>query len=431
VQVLHAFSKARLQRNRKHMIKQLGKLISLACLILAACAPSQSSISDTGLPSPTSTPIGQLPNPNPGSAGQGQPTNTPPPDLTGHPLPAFSDWRVAYIGVDGRLHAVSLNGKVDVMGQGIPIQGMNNTGMWTAGTSPDGKHLAYFSPATLSIISVASGNLQAYNLRLGDSPVWWSPDQRYLALDGGGDIYSVNVANGASLVEPTNTNSPPAFRGPFGWLDTTHVAVSPMSGTSATTTTLKSLDVTSGALHTITTIAGNSEGNGFTVEPGGRYTLYVLMGIKNSATNPIVDLINNTSGAVTSLPHIASVLNAGDGLTQILWRPGYSQAIAGTGFPQNGDLKYTLIDVANDTATPLKLPGFPEAWSPDGGTLVVETGGQASDANGLGYNDVGVVGSGPYTLSALFMNAQGGVSAPVTLTTQAMDVPVLGFVRTA
>ncbi len=29
------------------------------------------------------------------------------------------------------------------------------------------------------------------------------------------------------------------------------------------------------------------------------------------------------------------------------------------------------------------------------------------------------------------MNAQGGVSAPITLTTQAMDIPVLGFVRTA
>lgn len=82
-----------------------------------------------------------------------------------------------------------------------------------------------------------------------------------------------------------------------------------------------------------------------------------------------------------------------------------------------------------DTVTPLHLPGFPEAWSPNGETLVVATGDQFSNVNGIGFANVGVVGSGPYTLSALYMNTQGGLSAPVTLTTQAMDIPVLGFVH--
>jgi hypothetical protein len=199
---------------------------------------------------------------------------------------------------------------------------------------------------------------------------------------------------------------------------------------SATTTILQSLDVTSGALRTIATIPLNSGGNGFMVEPSGRSTLFTALGIQNNAPNPTAELINNTTGSVTQLPQIARALSAGDGLTQVLWRPGYPQAIAATGFPQNGDLTYTLIDVAHDRVTPLKLPGFPEAWSPDGETLIVATGSQTSNANGIGYTNIGVVGGGPYTLSAITVDAQGGVSTPVTLTTQAMHIPVLGFVRT-
>lgn len=406
-------------------------LLSLVCLIVAACAPSlSSSVSNTdGFPTPTFTPYGQLPNPHPNMTGD--PTNTPPPDLTGHPLPAFSDWRVAYISMDGRLHAVSVDGKVDVAGQGLPIYGVNNTGVWTASTSPDGRHLAYFSPAILSIVDVVSGTLQTYNVHLGDSLISWSPDQRFVSLDSGGSVYAVSIASGATFVEPPITSAPPAFVGPFSWLDPTHVAVSSMPGASVTATRLQSLDVTSGTLRTIATIPVNSGGNGFTVEPGGRYTLFTALGIQNNAPNPIVDLISNTTGSVTQLPQIAAALNAGDGLTQILWRPGYAQAIAATGFPQSSDLKYTLIDVAHDSATLLKLPGFPEAWSPDGGTLVVATGDQTSNANGIGYTNVGVVGGGPYTLSALSVSAQGSVSVSVTLTTQAVDVPVLGFVHSS
>ncbi len=342
----------------------LGALLSLLCLLLTACASTSSTVI-TGPPNPTATPIGQLPNPNPGNSGQGQPTNTPPPDLTGHPLPAFSDWRVAYIGADGRLHAVSVNGKADVVGQGLPIQAMNELGVWAAGTSPDGKHLAYFGDTYLTIANVISGTQRTYHVVIGESTVAWSPDQGYLALENDGYTISVSVADGSTMVEPpTKPGLPPGdfgprlFRGPFGWLDATHVAVSPDAGTSATTTILQSLDVTSGAVHTIATIPGNSEGNGFTVEPGGRYTLYF-----------IDDVINNATGAVTPLPHLGSIERTSGGLTQTLWRPNSAQAIIAAHFPQNGGLKYYLIDVAHDTATPLNLPGFPVAWSPDGGTL--------------------------------------------------------------
>lgn len=133
---------------------------------------------------------------------------------------------------------------------------------------------------------------------------------------------------------------------------------------------------------------------------------------------------------MTPLPYLRSLLPA-SGFTQVLWRPGTHQAIAATGIPENGDLRYYLIDVRQDSATPLNLPGCPEAWSPDGGTLVVATGSRLDMANALGFNDVGVVGSDPFTLTALTMDGQGHVQSSVKLTTQATTIPLLGFVRTA
>lgn len=110
MQVIHLLTRPRPQWGcgcRAKRLRALAvSLLALTCLALVACAPSQPSASDTSelFPTPTFTPYGQLPNPHPNMVGD--PTNTPPPDLTGHPLPAFSDWRVAYIGMDGRLHAV-------------------------------------------------------------------------------------------------------------------------------------------------------------------------------------------------------------------------------------------------------------------------------------------------------------------------------------
>ncbi|HEX6541938.1 MAG TPA: hypothetical protein VF040_09310 [Ktedonobacterales bacterium] len=102
-----------------------------------------------------------------------------------------------------------------------------------------------------------------------------------------------------------------------------------------------------------------------------------------------------------------------------------------TGFPQTQDLQYFLIDALRDTATPIPLPGFPEAWSPDGSTLVVSNGPEALDLDGVGWQDVGEVGAGPFTLTAVRIGANGSVSPGVILTTHAMNIPTLGFVHTA
>jgi hypothetical protein len=82
-----------------------------------------------------------------------------------------------------------------------------------------------------------------------------------------------------------------------------------------------------------------------------------------------------------------------------------------------------------DTATPISLSGFPEAWSPGGSILVVATGSQASNANGIGWENVGEIGAGPITLKAVRISVSGAVSAPVTLTSHTMNIPTLAFVH--
>jgi hypothetical protein len=63
--------------------------------------------------------------------------------------------------------------------------------------------------------------------------------------------------------------------------------------------------------------------------------------------------------------------------------------------------------------------------------LVVATSGAGISEESPGWNDVGIVGAGPFTLIAVRIGPGGGVSSRVTLTTHAMDLPLLGFVRTA
>jgi hypothetical protein len=194
--------------------------------------------------------------------------------------------------------------------------------------------------------------------------------------------------------------------------------------------TLESLDITTNQLRPIATLQAMDLTARFTVLPGGQWTLFTNAQYQNQSYTPQVALINNITGTVTPLHHLTSLLPP-RGFNSILWRPNSTQAIIDAGFPQTGDDRYLLIDALRDTATPVSLPGFPEAWSPDGSTLVVASGSPASNAAGIGWKNVGEVGAGPFTLTAVRIGANGSTSAPVTLTTHAMNIPTLGFVHTA
>lgn len=417
----------------------------LLALILVACdQPGGKSVVSI----PTATTASKWQGGNPGN---GVPTVTPPASLSPRPLPAFSDPRVAYIGPDSLLHVVSLDGKIDLSGTPIPLAGFLGDGVWAAGTSPDGGRLVYFEDVQLTIIDAASGmRSTAPTPGVAESDVSWNSDQRYLALRGFGDVLCVNVANQTSFYTPQDTlasGKPPTLDGPYGWLDATHVAVvkvpdtsgtpgthglppTPVPGSPETYVTLESLDITTNQLRPIATLQAMDLTARFTVLPGGQWTLFTNAQYQNQSYTPQVALINNITGTVTPLHHLTSLLPP-RGFNSILWRPNSTQAIIDAGFPQTGDDRYLLIDALRDTATPVSLPGFPEAWSPDGSTLVVASGSQSSNADGIGWENVGEVGAGPFTLTAVRIGWNGSTSAPVTLTTHAMNIPTLGFVHTA
>ncbi len=258
----------------------------------------------------------------------------------------------------------------------------------------------------------------------------WSPDQRYFAETNNFTLDVFNFAQGhATLVPKPNDR----LIGPFyGWLDSQHTAVGYIPDMSPSAEPLESLNVVTGAVRPIFIMRSPMLGaGGFSLLPGGGQALFYNKQIHSDPYTPEVGVVNTTTGAFTRLPYLTSICPSFGGFTQILWRPNSQQAIVTTGFPQNQDLRYLLIDVAHDTATPLTLPGMPEAWTPDGGSVILANEKPFDSLNGVGWGDVGDVGSGPFTLTRVTFDANWKIAGSVTLATDAMNIPVLGFTHTA
>lgn len=390
-------------------------LLLVIALALAACAPFQ-----VGSGGQSSPPI------------SGAPSDTPPPNLSPRALPAFHDWRATYIGQDGTLRAVSLNGKHDDAGSALPIAGYAGQGVFAAGSDPTDALLAYFSDGRLSVVNAATGALHTWPVHTGDSLISWSPDGRRVALNGIGAVITVVVADGSNVSMPPRAGAPlaPLVGAPDGWLDAAHIAVESLADSSDTQATLASLNVATGALRPIATLDADP-GASFSVAPGGQTILFWTAKFRAKPYTPQAALIDAASGLVTPLPTITAALTT-YGFLSLLWRPGTTQALAVTLIPGSSTLTYDLLDVAQDTVTPITLPGVPEGWSPDGATLLLATNPKhpiTEDAPG--FNDIGAQGAGPFTLSAVQVSASGGLGRPTTLTTHAMIIPTLGFVRTA
>jgi hypothetical protein len=339
---------------------------------------------------------------------------------------------VSYIGPDGRLRAVSLDGKVTSAGSALPITGFSGSGVFTAGTSPSGALLAYLSDNLLTIVDTRTGALRRAYIHSGDAALSWSPDGRYLALNTAGSVMRVRVSDLSRATLPPQTSAPPQrlVSGPHGWLDATHVGVTYLPASSDNQTSFQSLDLISGALSPIASVAAN-QGATFAVAPGGASTLFWTARYRGTPYVAQAALINNASGAQIPLPNVTEALS-NYGFLALLWRPGSTQALAVTLYRTQPGLVYFLLDPAHDTATQISLPAYPEAWTPDGTALLLASNPRqpmAEDAPG--FNDTGALGSGPYTLSVAPVDASGAAGHATTLTTQARTIPTLGFVRTA
>jgi hypothetical protein len=105
-------------------------------------------------------------------------------------------------------------------------------------------------------------------------------------------------------------------------------------------------------------------------------------------------------------------------ISGLAWRPGTHTVAASIGFNENGNLTTLLLDLAHDTATPLSVTGYPTAWAPDDGPLILTSGWQS------------LINEGPLQFTAVSFAADGTPSATV-LTKNTYTFTFLGFVKTA
>ncbi len=382
----------------------LGLALALALLVASACGRAGAG-------------AGPGPATRTTAAGPSTPTLMP---SAGHPLPAFSDWRAAYLGSDGVLHAATLDGQTDVAGPELPGMDLAGLGFASAGLSPNGHLLAYVTDAGLNILDVSGRESVQGDPALGSIyQMYWSLDGSVLALDDGeGSLYLAKPSNGLP-----NQHAKPVPGTPgrgigilLGWVDSTHVVVT--MNPTADSITLGKLDVTSGTLQTIVTIRSSALGTySFTLSPDGSEALFYNRRFRDQPYTPMVDLVGMTTGMVTPLPSLAAIMGSYSGFTSVSWRPGSGTVAASTGFAVNHDLKTWILDVTNDTAWHLADGYYAMGWSPSSSTLVVSTVNQFT------------VGQGPFELDA-FTVTPDGHGTSVVLTRSAMSFPFVGFVRT-
>src|SRR5579883_704948 len=379
-------------------LRGLLPLFTLA-LLLTGCAASSitgSQPAATVLP-PTSTPAGAL--------------------------PTFSDWRVAYIGQDGTLHAISQNGasdsRVSAAGEALPLMEQSSYAVFSAGTSPDGHYFAYSSDQTY-IINLAAHNvptLPLATLAYAPSALCWSPDSKRLAIDDASQGWSiVDVATDQAMLVPGSVAAQAEL---LGWIDATHLlGLTGHPGDS--TRILLSLDVSSGARRTIATVSTGSLSNPiFVLSPDGKQVLlYNIVGGEWDTIpyRPFVAVIYTATGQQQPLPKIAQLTNGG--FESVAWKPGTETVAVAIAGPW-------LLDLARDTA--IRLPGdqFPLGWAPDTGALVLSDLGDLRDQVLPGG---GIVPSAVPHLISIMPSLS---AAPQVLVQAAYALPFVGFVRTA
>jgi hypothetical protein len=357
----------------------------------------------------------------------------PTPSATAIPyLPAFSDWRAAYMGADGAMHVITLDGKTDIAGPQLPFTTdgsplMIGFGITNAGIAPDGHTLAYASYGGLVTFDSAAHQPPSIENAAHTQPneMEWSPDSRYLDLsDRGGGLWLDRVSDGTITTIPnTPFPSTPLPGGIFldGWYDATHIVLARLD--SAAPNAPEDVDIFDVITGTYSVLAR------FAIPPQQAVNAdfladhdSILLTYNTGPTSPLdpfVGLYHISSGTMTSLPNVAALQDSHyHFISNFVWKPGTHTLVLCTGSLLNGDLKDWLVNLTDDSVQPLSTIGYPMGWSPDSKSVVFSSG------------EGSYTGAGPYTLTALTFGPSGQMTQTV-LTKSAMNFDFIGFVRTA
>lgn len=338
-------------------------------------------------------------------------------------VPAFSDWRVAYAGQDGLLHAVSLDGQTDVTGISLPAltaatpTAGGSSAQLGAATSPDGHYLIYTGAGGPVLLHLTAHQGDQDASRTGatvPSSLLWSPDGTQLAwLASNGAVHLTNVATLADTA--TSGTATLGIRELLGWTDATHLAVR-VDQTNSSTEQVAVLDTASGQLRVVVSLTKPGYGAlHYSLSPDGARLFAYNTAINGQFFTAIFRNYDMSNGQVRKLPNALRAI--GMNVSAVTWKPGTQMVAISGGSEATHDLKLWLVDASGDTATSIGA-AYPLGWLSDGSQLI---GGNANAAT---------LGGGPYTISAFSFPATGAPTV-VTLTDKAMSFPWLGLVHTA
>lgn len=407
-------------------IAALGVALVVSMIVLTLPHPTTTTSGTTS--GSRTTVVGQLAITTP------SPTLAPP-EITPFTLPAFSDWRVAYLAPGGAVHVSSLDGKTDLTGPVLNISvadTTNGAAPWVSpytaqsytslSVAPNGRFLAYIDAAPRPAgagVAPPNGPLGLINLA-PDGPTrdgWssasiaanvthlagWSPDSTHLAMEATVNnvqgVYVVGPTDAApTLISTTNDNGPLAQSHAIGWLDNTHVLLMTTGGGSALlpvssqSTPVSSGNVPGNSALTSRLTAPRSSNGDFSlatvdIVTGEAFEITRVPGTAVVALSPDgkeIEASSGCTGACTSLP--PEVVDTATGLihqlpnsspsimlqVMAMWQPGTANLAVAIASASTATTWQTwLVDTQHDSARQLRPDVYTIAWSPDGQYLLL------------------------------------------------------------
>lgn len=451
-------------------VAAVGSVVLVVLLVLALLPPPATH---TSVAVVVRTPGTATPLPRPAATATSAP-------LPAFALPAFHDWRAAYLAADGHVHVTTLDGQTDLAGPALDLATAFSTNstdtiptldaFTSLAVAPNGQYLAYIDqpPETGTGFTPPGGDLVVTPLAAGAAPGWaaqripaqvttiggWSPDSATIAFstnsppDSGSDSHTGTIYTASAptwrpqpLPGAESFSSPLATAQILGWRDNTHLVLvasanngpvgTPLPGGTGSVggsalaaplspeqEALVTVDVATGAAYTIATIP---PGTLVALSPDG--TQVVAQNTGNtcaqacSSQTLTMEVIDTRTGAVQSLP---ASEKAAPGAIAINWNPQGASFAATIDQGSTGTApprwRVVLVDTANDSAWTARTGDFAVGWSPDGSALLI---GDASHIGGDGTDDG----------TQVWGMAPGSGGAPVAL--PKLMVAFIGWVRTA